>query len=187
MKGRPWGGAAALLLVASLAGAQGPSVTAPEGMMMRDGLAALRARDVGPAVKWVRKGDEAELSAAFKKALATGRRSSTAREVADGYFLATLVRLHGSPAAAPVTAADPVLSEIDRSLDGGAVDYLAESMAADVERSIRQRFLTLKEEHDHANENTSAGRAFAAEYDGFVQYVRTLFRDIGAPGGVPEN
>ncbi len=55
---------------------------------------ALVTEDVNPVLIWVSKKDEAEIRKAFRKTLAARKLNPEVKELADMYFLETLVRIH---------------------------------------------------------------------------------------------
>lgn len=63
---------------------------------------ALEKGDVTPVLKWVKKENEGEIRAAFKKTLTVRSKGPEARELADMYFFETLVRLHRAGEGPPI-------------------------------------------------------------------------------------
>jgi hypothetical protein len=86
---------ATFFLAAALwAGAAFAHCDTPSGPVIPEALAALEAGDVTPLLKWIPPADEPEIKAAFAKTLAVRVQSPEAKELADRYFLETLVRIH---------------------------------------------------------------------------------------------
>jgi hypothetical protein len=79
---------------------------------------ALRAGDVTPVLKWVRKEHEPEVRAAFARTLKVRATGDDARQLADVYFFETLVRLHRAGEGAPYTGLKPAGSEIEPAVAG---------------------------------------------------------------------
>ena len=75
--------------------------------------AALDKGNVTGVLKWVNREHEAEVKAVFQKALAVRAKGPEAKEVADRYFLETLVRLHRQGRASPTRASR--MSRLSRS------------------------------------------------------------------------
>src|SRR3990172_5644367 len=67
-----------------------------DGPVVVEARAALEKGEVTPALKWVKPEYEEEVKAAFAKAIQVRSKGPEAKEVADAYFLETLVRLHRS-------------------------------------------------------------------------------------------
>ena len=62
------------------------------GPVVTEAKAALENGGATPVLKWVKKDNEEETRAAFRKTLAVRGEGLDAREVADMYFFETLVR-----------------------------------------------------------------------------------------------
>lgn len=65
-----------------------------DGPVIADAGMALDKGDVTPVLKWVKKGAEPGIRAAFDAALAERAKSKEAKEKADTKFFETLVRVH---------------------------------------------------------------------------------------------
>jgi hypothetical protein len=65
-----------------------------DGPVMITAKKAIEKGDVTPVLKWVKKEHETEIRELFKKTLAARAKGAKAKELADMYFLETLVRLH---------------------------------------------------------------------------------------------
>jgi len=148
---------------------------------------ALEKGEATPVLKWVKLEDEAEIRAAFQEALAVRRMSPQARELADTYFLETLVRVHRAGEGAPYTglkqagAVEPVAAAADRALETGSIDELVRRVTVAAAAGIRERFSRAHEASKHADESVEAGRRFVEAYVEFTHYVERLHRDIAAP------
>lgn len=151
-----------------------------DGPVVLDARAALEQNDVTPVLKWVRPEDEAEIRAAFAKALAVRQMGPEAKDLADTYFFETLVRVHRAGEGAPFTGLkpagtiEPAILEADRALQAGAVDPLAEAMAEHVAQGVRDRFARVAEARAHAAESVQAGREYVEAYVAYVHYVEGL-------------
>jgi len=152
---------------------------------------ALEKGDVTPVLKWVKKDDEAEIRAAFNKALAARTQGKEAQEVADQYFFETLVRIHRAGEGAPFTGLKPVGAELDPAVEGadkalatGSVAELVKMVNEDVSAGIRKRFVHVQETAKHADESVEAGRSYVAAYIEFTHYVERLHLDaMGSAAG----
>ncbi len=151
----------------------GPVVTAAQ--------AALAKGDVTPVLKWVKSEHEAEIRAAFDRALAVRKLSPEAKELADRYFFETLVRVHREGEGAPYEGLKPAGSEVspailgaDRALEEGSVDSLAKMVSKDVEAGIRERFVRAQELKAKSETSVDAGRDFVAAYVEFIHYVERV-------------
>ena len=144
---------------------------------------ALEKGDVTPVLKWVKPENEAEIKAAFAKALAVRKLGPEAKEMADTYFFETLVRIHREGEGAPYTglkpagAVEPAVAMADKALETGSVDQLAGALSKHVVEGIRERFVQALEAKKHADESVKAGREFVEAYVGFTHYVERLHLD----------
>lgn len=176
--------ALATLFVVGLSGTQivqahcdalaGPVVTAAKK--------ALEKGDVTPVLKWVKKEQEEEIRAAFKKTMAVRSKGLEAKELADMYFFETLVRIHRAGEGAPYTGlssepVEPIIAEADRALERGSVDHLVKHVTEAVTSGIRKRFAQTYQRKKHADESTEAGREFVEAYVEFTHYVERLYND----------
>jgi hypothetical protein len=129
--------AAAALSVASPPGVRAHCDTV-DGPVVQDARRALEAKDVTPALKWVRPKAEGEIREAFRQALAVRGLGAEARALADRSFLETLVRIHREGEGAPYSGLKPAGSEVDpailasdQALETGSVDALVKTITAD--------------------------------------------------------
>ena len=185
----PWS-KKAILAIASLSalalvGLPGPArahCDTLDGPVVATARTALEKRDVNPVLSWVKKGDEAEVTAAFQRTLAVRARSSEARELADTWFFETLVRLHRAGEGAPYTGLKPAGADLphavvaaDKALEGKLpVDALAKHVSSQVEQGIRERFARTAERRKVASTSVEAGRAYVESYVEYVHYVEGI-------------
>ena len=117
------------------------------GPLIPEAKAALEKGDVTPILKWVKKDNEAEIKAAFTKTVAVRAKGPEAKELADQYFLETLVRLHRAGEGAPYTGikdepVEPIVAMADKALADGSADEMIKKisghMAAPSRRSSRR-------------------------------------------------
>ncbi|MFZ2644398.1 MAG: DUF6448 family protein [Verrucomicrobiia bacterium] len=150
--------------------ADGPVVTAAK--------TALEKGDVTPTLKWVKKDREAGIREAFRKTLAVRKLGPEAKELADNYFLNTLVRIHraGSGATCPEqkpsgTEVEAAVAKADAALISGRVQPLAKALADDMTDGIRKRFERAHAAKENADSNAEAGREYVEAYVEFIGYV----------------
>ena len=143
--------------------------------------AALEHNDITPVLKWVKPDGEAEVKAAFNKAIAVRAKGADAREIADQFFFETLVRVHRAGEGAPYTGLkpagtppDPAIHAADKALEGGSLDEVVTLVTNESAAGIRRRFADTKEKQRHAGQDVDAGRAFVAAYVEYVHYVEGL-------------
>ncbi len=160
-----------------------------DGPVVKTAQAALEKGNVTPVLKWVKPPQEAEVRAAFQKALAVRKLGQEAKDLADKYFFETLVRLHREGEGAPYTglkpagAVEPVVAASDKALESGSVEELTKEITQLVAEGIRHRFTEALEKKKHADHNVAAGREFVAAYVEFVHYVERLHTGATGPAG----
>ena len=158
-----------------------------EGPVVVTAKAALEKGEVTPVLKWVRKEDEKEIRELFKKTLAVRAKGPEAKELADGYFFETLVRIHRTGEGAPYTglkseSPEPVIQAADKALETGSADNLVKMVNDAAAAGIGERFARVKETKKHAEESVEAGREFVEAYVDFTHYVERLHMDASASG-----
>ena len=161
-----------------------------DGPVVLTAMKALEKGDVNPVLKWVKKEHEGEIRDLFKKTLLVRSKGSEAKELADRYFLETLVRLHRAGEGAPYSGlsagpAEPIIAAADKSLETGLVDHLIKHVSEEAASGIRKRFTHTLEKKKHADESIAAGREFVEAYVEFTHYVERLYND--AKGGSAEH
>lgn len=170
-------------------GLMGPTVVRAhcdtmDGPVAADARAALEKGDVAPVLKWVQADKEDEIRRAFQKTLVVRTKGPEAKELADMYFLETLVRVHRAGEGAPYTGLKPAgmppepgVAESDEALKTGDADPLVKAATEAVAEGIRHRFAKAAEAGKHAGASVEAGRQFVAAYVEFVHYVERIFAD----------
>jgi hypothetical protein len=171
-----------------------PSISAAhcdtlDGPVVVTAKAALDKGEVTPILKWLKKEDEAEIRDLFKKTLTVRSKGKEAQEIADMYFLETLVRLHRAGEGEPYTGlkpagvVEPAVVEADKALESGSVENLVKLVAEAASKGIRERFTKAKEAKKHADHSVEAGREFVDAYVQFTRYVERLHLDSTADAG----
>ena len=159
-----------------------------KGPVVQDARYALQHKDITPVLKWVGVEDAEKIRAAFKETLAVRALGDQARELADRYFLETLVRIHRAGEGAPYTGLksgeniDPAVRLADQALESGKVDKLVEVLTEAMAAGIRERFHQARQAQRHVDENVQAGRDFVHSYVIFTHYVEGLHEFIKAGG-----
>jgi hypothetical protein len=164
------------------------------GPVVTEARAALQKGDVTPLLKWVRNADEAEVKSAFAKTVAVRALGAEARDLADRYFLETLVRLHRAGEGAPYTGlkdgpADPVAAMTDKALADGSADELIRKVSSHMAAAIGEQFTKVAEAKKHKDASVDAGRRFVeayVSYTHFVEGIHTAITSSGAHGHAGE-
>lgn len=158
------------------------------GPVVRTAAQALEKGDLTPVLKWVKKADETEIKAAFKKALAVRGGGKAAQELADRWFFETVVRVHRAGEGAPYTGlveapAEPIIQEADHALESGDAKALAKALGDHAAKEVLARFDALLAAKKHENESVEAGRKSVAAYVSFTHFVEALHKSIVGGGG----
>jgi len=154
-----------------------------DGPVVREAKAALDKGDVTPLLKWVKRDNEEEVRAAFKKTIAVRALGSEAKDLADRYFLETLVRIHRAGEGAPYTGLkpagvqDPAVVAADRAIENGSVEDLTTMITKGAREGIRTRFAGVVERKKRVGESIEAGREYVDAYVEYIHYVERLAQD----------
>ncbi len=152
-----------------------------DGPMVTTAKKALETGDITPVLKWVKKEDEKDIREMFQKTLAVRSLSPEAKEMADMYFLETLVRIHRAGEGQPYTGLkpagelDPVIAQADKSLETGSVDGLVKDLSKKIVEGIRKHFEQAMEKKKKADMSIEAGREFVEAYVIYLHYVEGIY------------
>lgn len=158
------------------------------GPIIPEARAALKSGDVTPVLKWVKKSDEAQVRAAFAKAVAVRAKGPEAMEVADQYFLETLVRLHRASEGEPYTGIKdepvaPIVALADKALAEGSADEMIRRMSSHMAEGVKQKFNRAVEAKKQKDKSVEAGREYVEAYVAYMHYVEGIHAAIKAAGG----
>lgn len=148
---------------------------------------ALEKGDVTPVLRWVKKEDEEQIKAAFKKTLAVRSKGPEAKELVDNYFFETLVRIHRAGEGESYTGlknepVDPIVAMSDKALETGNVDSLTNKVAAHIKEGIKERFAKALAAKKNADKNVDAGREYVEAYVNYVHYIEEIHTAIMSKG-----
>ena len=180
---------AGIFLAAALAaGSAFAHCDTANGPVIPEAQAALAAGDVAPVLKWIQPADEAEIKAAFAQAVAVRGLSPEAQELADRYFLETLVRLHRAGEGAPYTGlkdgpVEPIVALADGALETGSADDMIAKIGGHVAHGVREKFEKALEARKHKDDGVEAGREYVAAYVAYVHYVEGIHAAVLSAGG----
>lgn len=158
------------------------------GPVIPEARVALKKGDVTPLLKWVKQQDEAEIKAAFAKAVAVRGKGREAMELADQYFLETLVRVHRAGEGAPYdgikdTSVEPIVAMSDKSLARGSADEMIEMISQHMAEAIRAKFEHALETKNRKDQSIDAGREFVEAYVTYMHYVEGVHAAIASSAG----
>jgi hypothetical protein len=178
-----------LVCVLGTAGITEAHCDALDGPVVKAARAALEAGDVTPVLRWVPATSEPEVKEAFARTRKVRSLGPDAGELADRWFLETVVRIHrlsegaGFDGLKPAGGIDPVIQAADASVDKGTGDALAHRLTAALEEGLRHRFDKVLAAAREADQSVAAGRAFVAAYVDYVHFVENAHKAIVAEGG----
>jgi uncharacterized protein DUF6448 len=152
-----------------------------DGPVVKAALRALETGDVNRAFVWVTAFDEAEVRAAFDKALTVRALGGTAKELADQFFFETVVRLHRQSEGEPYTGLKPAGSDLgplipaaDRAILEMSPKPLVDLLTREVASGVRWHFDAVMAARIFPGASVEAGRRYVAAYLDFMQYVEQL-------------
>jgi hypothetical protein len=157
------------------------------GPVIMEAQAALERGDVTPTLKWVKMEDEPEIRTAFAKAVAVRGNGAEAKELADQYFLETLVRLHRSGEGAPYTGitdepVEPIVAMADKALTDGSAEDMIANLGDHLSDAIRAKFSAVVEARRNKERSVEDGRKFVEAYVTYVHYVEGINSAIVSTG-----
>lgn len=158
------------------------------GPVIPEAKAALEKGDVTSILKWVKKENEPEIKAAFAKAVAVRAKGPEAKELADQYFIETLVRLHRAGEGAPYTGikdepVEPIVAMADKALADGSPDEMINRISGHMATAIREKFNKALEAKKNKDKSVDAGREFVEAYVSYMHYVEGIHAAIVPVGG----
>lgn len=157
------------------------------GPVIPEAKAALEKGDVTPILKWIKKDNEAEIKAAFTKAVAVRAKGPEAKDLADRYFLETLVRLHRAGEGAPYSGlkdepVEPIVAMADKALADGSVDDMIKAINGHMAHAIKEKFTKAVDTRKNKDKSVEAGREFVEAYVTYMHYVEGVHTAIVAAG-----
>lgn len=160
------------------------SMDGPVVLAARRALATREPRFVLPFVK---ADGEPEVLAALERALAAHDGNSAANEVADLYFLETVVRVHRSGEGAPYTGLKPaglgfgpVVPVAERAVESGSPDELIRVLTDKVRHEVHQRFELAMQLKPHADDSVAAARAYVEALLGLEVWSHKVYSCLSA-------
>ncbi|NRO98504.1 hypothetical protein GWC77_21505 [Paraburkholderia sp. NMBU_R16] len=152
-----------------------------EGPVVTLGRQALDGGNVNLVLPWVRPEDEGEIRHAFQHAQEVRRLGTEARELADRFFLETLVRVHRAGEGAPFTGlkhaedTGPTIPAADQALEDGSISKVWTLLSDALHAGLHQRFERAAARKHYAVGDVPAGRAYVSAYVPYIHYVEALW------------
>lgn len=181
-----------VLIVANfaMAGTASAHCDGLDGPVIVEARAALEKKDVTPLLKWVPENSERAIKDQFAQTLSERSGGKATQEAADLKLFDKLVQVHRESEGAPFTGIKPagqiapIVVEADISLDKGNVDRLAKHVAAQMEKSIRDKFEKAEHSKEFADQSVKKGREFVSNYVQYVHFVEEANNMAGKPAGL---
>lgn len=177
----------ALLTVALSTGLALAHCDTTSGPVIQEAKAALEKGDVTPVLKWITKENETGVKTAFAKTLAVRAKGPEAKELADQYFLETLVRLHRAGEGFPFTGIkdeqpEKIVQLSDQALAAGSPDELIKKIQGHIGKAIREKFSKVVEAANNKDKNVEAGRAYVAAYIAYMHFIEEIHTAVMSTG-----
>ena len=156
---------------------------------------ALETGNVNLVLPWVPQDGEPEIRRAFDETMSVRKLGSEARNLADTYFLETLVRVHRASEGAPYTGLKPAGRDIgpaipaaDKALDSGSTEALENLLTDTFRKALDKHFRTAMSQKKFASDDVAAGRRYVEAYVAYIHYVERLWEAAthSAEGHFPE-
>jgi hypothetical protein len=157
------------------------------GPIIPEARTALEKGDVTPILKWIKADNEAEIKAAFAKAVVVRAKGPEAKELADRYFLETLVRLHRAGEGAPYTGikdepVEPIVALADKALAEGSADEMIKKMSAHMAHAMNEKFSTALAAKKNKDKGVEEGREYVDAYVTYMHYIEGIHSAIMSTG-----
>lgn len=158
------------------------------GPIIPEAKGALEKGEVTPILQWVGKNDEAEIRRAFSQAVAVRSLGPQAKELADRYFLETLIRLHRAGEGTPYTGlkdepVEPIVAMADKALQDGKADEMIKELSAHISKAVQEKFNKALAARKDRYKDVDAGREYVDAYVTYVHYVEGIHGAILAAAG----
>jgi len=172
--------AAAAFVGSVLPGSVSAHCDSMDGPIVPVAQRALETGEITPALKWIPEKYETTVRGAFDRARAIRGQDKSVREIADLWFIETLIRIHREGEGEPYTglkpagSMSPAFAAADAALDTRSVDELANKVADAVRRGIKERFDVALQKRKHADESVVKGREYVKAYVTYMHFVEAV-------------
>lgn len=158
------------------------------GPVIPEAMAALENGDITPILKWIKPEYESEVKKAFELAVQVRDKGPEAKNLADKYFLETLIRIHRAGEDAPYTGIkeappEKIIILTDQALANGSADELIEKIQAHLAVAIKEKFDKALQASKNKDKSVESGREFVEAYVQYTHYVEGIHTAIMSTGG----
>jgi hypothetical protein len=162
-----------------------------DGPVVKAAQRALAERDLNRVLIWVQPSDEAEIKRVFAHVLAVRGLSTAARDLADHFFLETVVRVHRAGEGAPYTGLKPAggalsaaIVAADRSIETGRIEPVLKLLSTRMAETLQDLHAAMRAAADYQAADVPAGRAWVRAYVAYIHAVEGLYLAM-RPAAVP--
>jgi hypothetical protein len=157
------------------------------GPLITEAISALGKAEVTPVLKWVQPASEQEIKAAFASTLAVRAKGPEAKQLADRFFLETLVRVHRTGEGAPFsglkdTPPEPIVAMADDALKKGSADDMILKISTHMAHALKEKFERALNAAKAKDTSVEAGRDFVEAYVAYMHYVEGVHDSIARTG-----
>jgi hypothetical protein len=147
---------------------------------------ALESGDIELAQIWVGQNQEKELQERFRECLSVRKMGGRAKELADKYFIETVIRLHRQAEGMPFTGVKPAqplppdVAAAEKALATGNIKIVTDLLNEETQSGVQKWFDHAMQAKKHKDEGLDAGREWVDAYVKYVVYVHGLHLQINA-------
>jgi Family of unknown function (DUF6448) len=164
-----------------------PHCDSLDGPVVSAARRALDASDVEWILPYVHADGEAEVRAAFDRAVKVRALGAEAQEVADRWFFETVVRVHRAGEGAPFTGlkpagldVGPVIPAAERALDIANAEGLVDVLCRTVKDQVEHRHAHAMALKTHAADGVPEARAYVDAMLGLQVWAHGLYKQAMA-------
>ena len=159
-----------------------------EGPVVKASQKALETGNINYVLVWVRAEDEAEIISMFNEVNEVRTLSPEAKELADMYFFATVVRVHRMGEGVGYTGLKPAgykpdegIEAADIAIEENSLDSVYAHLDEAQNPEIKKYFAELQSTKDYDINGLNAGREYVEAYVHFIHFVEALFQGEDIP------
>lgn len=147
---------------------------------------ALESGDIRLAQIWVGENQEKELQERFRECMSVRKMGGQAKELADKYFIETVIRLHRQAEGMPYTGVKPAqplppdVAAAEKALEAGDIKIVTDLLNEEIKTGVQKWFDQAMQAKKHKDEGIVAGREWVDAYVKYVVYVHGLALQINA-------
>lgn len=147
---------------------------------------ALESGEIKLAQIWVGQSQEKELKERFRECLSVRKMGGEAKELADKYFIETVIRLHRQAEGMPFTGVKPAqplppdVAAAEKALETGDIKIVTDLLSEEIQSGVQKWFDQAMQAKKHKDESIESGREWVDAYVKYVVYVHGLHLQIKA-------